>query len=85
MLKLHFKVSVWRELSFIEGTPLQEIVDAIQGTVYDAYDMESFIGETDLLESEELLHPTENNDQPTIEIFSENTLVWSNWETETII
>ena len=84
MLKLHFKVSEWRELSFIEGTPLQEIVDAIQGTVYDAYDMESFIGETDLVESEELLFPEENG-APTIEIFSENTLVWSNWETETII
>jgi hypothetical protein len=49
MLKLHFKVSVWRELSFIEGTPLQDIVDAIQKTVYDAYDIESFIGETDVL------------------------------------
>jgi len=84
MLKLHFKVSVWRELSFIEGTPLQDIVDAIQKTVYDAYDIESFIGETDLLESEELLFP-EDNESPTIEIFSENTLVWSNWETETII
>lgn len=85
MLKLHFKVSVWRELSFIEGTPLQEIVDAIQKTVYDAYDMDSFIGETDVLESEELLFPEDNDNQPTIEIFSENTLVWSNWETETII
>ena len=85
MLKLHFKVSVWRELSFIEGTPLQDIVDAIQKTVYDAYDIESYIGETDVLESEELLFPEDNDNQPTIEIFSENTLVWSNWETETII
>ena len=85
MLKLHFKVSVWRELSFIEGTPLQDIVDAIQKTVYDAYDIESFIGETDVLESEELLFPEDNDNQPTIEIFSENTLVWSNWDTETII
>ena len=84
MLKLHFKVSVWRELSFVEGTSLQEIVDAIQKTVYDAYDIESFIGETDVLESEELLFPEENG-APTIEIFSENTLVWSNWDTETII
>ena len=84
MLKLHFKVSVWRELSFIEGTPLQEIVDAIQKTVYDAYDIESFIGESDILESEELMFPEENG-APTIEIFSENTLVWSNWENETII
>ena len=85
MLKLHFKVSVWRELSFIEGSHLQDIVDAIQKTVYDAYDIESFIGETDVLESEELLFPEDNDNQPTIEIFSENTLVWSNWETETII
>ena len=85
MLKLHFKVSVWRELSFIEKTPLQDIINAIQKTVYDAYDMESFIGETDVLESEELMFPEDNDNQPTIEIFSNNTLVWSNWENETII
>lgn len=86
MVKVFYKVVTWRELEFVAGTTVQEIKDVLEkGDVFDCYDMEGYIGEINMVETEELLTPEENDFQPTVEIFEGDVLMYSNWDTETII
>lgn len=74
------KVTIWQRLHFKEDADLQKIIDTIQ-TVGQNYICDDSFGFTEcetLLETEDMMTVEENEDNPTVEVYDEDELIWDN-------
>ncbi len=87
MAYIDYKVSIWRRVKVkdeVVNNPkaLQELIDKLKSCLsidYDIKDMLDFDNDEILLDTEECLHPIDNNNQSTVELFnSKKTLLSTN-------
>ena len=75
------KVTIWGRLHFKDDTDLNKLIELLKqgNTTNDLCDEKLGFSEYEILyETEEELSLEENNGNPTIEVFDEGTLLWTN-------
>lgn len=80
---LDYKATVWFRIPIYSKESLEEIKELLNkgftpGELYDL-DLEGKIGQCEpLYDTEEFIHPEENADFPTVEIFKDTEVIWNN-------
>lgn len=74
------KVTVWNRLHFSEQSNMQGIADLIKedGLEEVIDDNLGFIESETLYDTEEKLTPADNDNQATIEVYADDTEIWTN-------
>lgn len=74
------KVTVWQRLYFDEETNMQDIIKVIkdEGPINVANEEIGFIKMETLDETEDVMTVEENEDNPTVEVYDEDELIWDN-------
>lgn len=73
------KTTIWQRAWFKNDTNMNEIVDLLNNSyTSDIYDNSGFVENEILFDTEEILHPIDNNGNSTIEVFENDKLIWGN-------
>lgn len=78
---IDIKVTIWGRLHFKDDTDLNKLIELLKqgNTTNDLCDEELGFSNYEMLyDTEEELSLEENNGNPTIEVFDEGTLLWTN-------
>jgi len=80
-IELDYKITVWRKAFYdIPDSDLPEFLKSVKQFGIDL-EHEGFVEDEIIYETEELILPSENNGLPTIELFANHNLIWSNDKT----
>lgn len=80
MYNIDYKTTIWQRATFKDEESLNKAVDILTTQGIDSiFDSEiGFIENEILFDTSEYLEPSDNYDQATIEVFNDNTVIWSN-------
>jgi hypothetical protein len=79
---IDIKVTVWNRLHFDEKANMEGIARIIEeGGLQEVIDPDLGYLEEETLDMEERIDPIDNNEFSTIEVYSEETLIWENGKT----
>lgn len=84
---LDYKATVWYRIPIKDKKHIPKVIEKLNegDTPSDIFDHllewgDNSLYSEDVENSEEFITPLENNDQPTIEIYKDNKLIWQNKE-----
>jgi hypothetical protein len=85
MYKICYKTEVWQSAYFVDREALDKAIDLIEdGKFDDIFDPDigflevGFLDDNMLFDTNRVLSPHENNNQPTIEAYFDNDIIWWN-------
>lgn len=76
---LDYKVTTWIRVKFPDDVDLQQVIkDIEEGELPPNFKIDETLDFEQMLETEEFMHPVENDGQSTIEIYENDKCIWDN-------